>query len=60
MYVRSGRDLRPAFSGIVRDLKARYLLTYAPVDVPAPGWHPIEVKLKGKAGEVRARRGYSR
>jgi VWFA-related protein len=60
IYVRSGRDLGNAFTGIVGDLKARYLLTYAPVDVPAPGWHPIEVKLKGKAGEVRARRGYSR
>jgi hypothetical protein len=28
--------------------------------VDASGWHTIEVKLKNRRGEVRARRGYFR
>ncbi len=60
LSVSSSRDLPAAFGRIVGDFKSRYLLSYTPARVPASGWHPIEVKLKGKQGTVRARRGYAR
>jgi len=45
---------------ILGDFKSRYLLTYEPTRVSFKGWHPIEVKLRGKQGTIRARRGYVR
>ena len=54
------RDLRAVFTQIVAEFKSRYLLTYSPEGVPAGGWHPIDVKLKGAKGDVTARRGYQR
>jgi Ca-activated chloride channel family protein len=54
------RDLPGVFTRAIADFKSRYVLTFSPTGVPKTGWHPIEVKLKGKSGTVRARRGYSR
>jgi VWFA-related protein len=54
------QDLRSVFVRIVSEFKTRYVLTYAPQNVPPAGWHPIEVRLKNKKGDVRARRGYAR
>ena len=59
-FTDAGRDLRSVFLGIVKEFKSRYLLTYTPEGVPPDGWHPIEVKLKGARGDVKARRGYLR
>ena len=59
-YVRDGSEIAPAFARIIADFKSRYLLTYSPRNVPASGWHPIEVKLKNRRGTVQARRGYWR
>jgi VWFA-related protein len=56
---RSSR-LRDTFVRIVTEFRSRYLLTYTPRDVDADGWHPIEVKLKNKRGDITARRGYLR
>jgi Ca-activated chloride channel homolog len=56
---RSGK-LREAFVHIVTEFRTRYLLTYSPQGVDKGGWHPIEVKLKGKRGRIAARRGYLR
>jgi VWFA-related protein len=53
-------DLQPVFVKIVSDFKTRYVLTYSPANVAPSGWHPIEVHLKNKKGDVRARRGYTR
>ena len=44
----------------MREFRSRYLLTYVPRGVDARGWHGIDVKLRGKNGNVRARRGYLR
>jgi len=52
--------LRDAFVQIVTEFRSRYVLTYTPAGMRAAGWHPIEVKLKNKKGEVTARRGYLR
>ena len=60
IQVSSSRDLSPVFARIVEGFRTRYLVTYAPAGVPASGWHPIEVTLKGRNGTIRARRGYTR
>jgi VWFA-related protein len=60
VFTGADRDLRALFLGILREFKSRYLLTYTPEGVPPDGWHPIEVRLKGARGEVKARRGYQR
>jgi len=60
VIVRGSRDLRSVFLNIVAAFKSRYVLTYAPTGVPPSGWHPIEVRLKNKKGDIRARRGYQR
>jgi VWFA-related protein len=52
--------LARVFVSIVGEFKRRYLITYSPENVPPGGWHPIEVRLRGKPGEVTARRGYLR
>lgn len=51
--------LREAFVQILTEFRSRYWLSYVPRGVEAGGWHPIEVKVKGK-GTVTARRGYQR
>jgi Ca-activated chloride channel family protein len=53
-------SLRRVFARIVTQFRTRYLLAYTPRGVDAGGWHPIEVKLKNKKGQVAARRGYAR
>jgi VWFA-related protein len=59
LYVNSTRDLPGTFARIVGDFKRRYLLSFMPAGVPAGGWHPLDVKLKGRTGTVRARPGYA-
>jgi VWFA-related protein len=56
----SDADLVAAFGRVLPELRTRYVLRYAPQGVPDAGWHPIEVKLKGRKGEVRTRPGYLR
>lgn len=53
-------QLRDTFVRIVNEFRTRYLITYTPTGVPAGGWHPIEVKVKGARGKATARRGYQR
>jgi VWFA-related protein len=60
IVVKNGTELAPTFARIVSDFKSRYLLTYSPKDVPAGGWHPLDVKLKRGKGTITARRGYYR
>jgi VWFA-related protein len=49
--------LKSAFAGIAEAMRRRYLLRFEPAG-GAPGWHRLQVKLKGGAGEVQARPGY--
>jgi VWFA-related protein len=53
-------DLRRTFAQVVAEFRTRYVLWYRPEHVPATGWHPIVVRLKGAGGRVTARRGYER
>jgi len=51
-------ELEAAFRDVLREMKSRYLLTYHPKNVEQKGWHSIRIELRGRKGEVRARRGY--
>jgi VWFA-related protein len=51
-------DLEAAFLGVLGDLKSRYVLRYQPQGGARPGWHELGVRLKGRSGDLRARKGY--
>jgi VWFA-related protein len=55
-----GRGLPEVFERIVKEFRSRYLLTYSPKGVAPGGWHTIDVRLKNRSGQIRARRGYLR
>jgi hypothetical protein len=46
------------FAKIVQDFAQGYQLVFYPKGVEKKGWHALQVRLKGKRGTVRARRGY--
>jgi VWFA-related protein len=52
--------LRQAFAAIVAAMNSRYVLRFEPPAGAAPGWHPIQLRLKGAKGDLRARAGYFR
>jgi VWFA-related protein len=56
----SDRDLRERFLDVLGDIRARYVLRYVPSEADRAGWHALDVRLKGKKGEVLARPGYWR
>ena len=56
----SSDRLRETFVQVIQEFRSRYLLTYTPRGVESGGWHPIDVKLKGRSGRITARRGYLR
>lgn len=50
--------LRAAFTDIADAMGKRYVLRYSPENVSRKGWHKIELRLRGKRGDVRTRSGY--
>lgn len=52
-------NLPKAFEEILQEFRTRYLITYSPAS-DAAGWHTIDLKVKGRRAEVKARRGYER
>lgn len=64
--VTGGQLLRPArqtglrdlFVAALRDMKARYVVTYAPEGVERTGWHAIDLRLTRSKGVVTVRSGY--
>ncbi len=50
--------LERTFLEVLSEFRQRYVISYTPTGVSDTGWHTTEVKLRGKSGEVRARRGY--
>lgn len=50
--------IKTAFTDIAEAMGRRYVLRYVPEGVKREGWHRIELKLRGKKGDVRARTGY--
>jgi Ca-activated chloride channel homolog len=57
-FARDDDSLTRTFLSVLAEFRQRYVLTYEPTGVAASGWHDLDVKLKGKSGQVRARRGY--
>ena len=58
VYADSEAALRRTFTEVLAEFRQRYVLTYVPAGTSGAGWHTLEVKLRGRSGEVRARRGY--
>lgn len=54
----STRDSGAAFVRILGEFRQRYLVSYSPQGVAAGGWHPLQVRVRGRAVQVRARAGY--
>jgi VWFA-related protein len=52
--------LTAAFAAIAAAMNTRYVLRFEPGPRARPGWHRLELDLKGAKGEVRARKGYYR
>ena len=57
-FADSPRDLGAAFQSVLEEVRERYLLRYEPTGVPPGGWHPLEVRVRGKGLTVRCRPGY--
>jgi VWFA-related protein len=50
-------DLGRLFTSALEEMRARYLITFAPRS-PAPGWHKLEVNVRRRGIDVKARSGY--
>ena len=56
--IESTKDLSASFSAILEEFRMRYLISYSPEGVGTPGWHRLEVRVRGRGLTVRARPGY--
>ncbi len=50
-------DLGRLFTSALDEMRARYLITFAPRS-PTPGWHELKVSVRRRGVEARARSGY--
>jgi VWFA-related protein len=50
--------IREAFTEVAAEVNARYVLRFEPKAARGAGWHRLDVRLRGRKGTVRARRGY--
>ena len=51
-------DLASAFQSIVDEFRHRYLVSYTPRGVSKEGWHRLDVRVKRRGADVKARPGY--
>ena len=56
--IESTKDLSATFAAILEEFRMRYLISYSPEGVGGPGWHRLEVRVRGRGLTVRARPGY--
>lgn len=56
--VTPGRQIDAQFTAALNEMRARYLISYAPSGVAATGWHQVGVKLRRQRAEINARPGY--
>ncbi len=54
----SPASLQEAFASLARLLAGRVVLRFEPAPGRREGWHRIDLRLKNRAGQVQARRGY--
>jgi VWFA-related protein len=50
--------LTAAFAAVAAAMNERYVLRYEPEGVARAGWHRIELRLRGRSGDVQTRAGY--
>jgi Ca-activated chloride channel family protein len=58
IQVESTKDVNATFRKILEEFRQRYLISYSPQGVARGGWHRLEVRVKGRSAQVRARQGY--
>ena len=58
LRVGSGAGLRDAFQKILQLFRSRYILAYTPTGVQLGGFHRLDVRMKRRGLNVRARPGY--
>ena len=51
-------DLESTFRAIVDEFRHRYLVSYTPTGVTNEGWHRLDVRVKRRGADVKARPGY--
>ena len=56
--VESTKNLSATFVRILEEFRHRYLVSYTPRGVSKDGWHRLEVRVKGRRANVKARPGY--
>ncbi len=56
--IESTKDVGKTFLTILSEFRNRYLLSYVPRNVTRDGWHHLEVRVKNRRGNVKARPGY--
>lgn len=54
----STQDLSATFTRILDEFRRRYVLSYSPQGVSREGWHRLDVRVRGRRADVRARPGY--
>ncbi|MGH9308381.1 MAG: VWA domain-containing protein [Vicinamibacterales bacterium] len=52
--------LGETFLQILEEFRRRYVLTYIPRGTPDSGWHKLDVRIRNRRVDVKARPGYSR
>ena len=58
IHIESTKDLSATFHRTLDEFRQRYVLTFTPRPTPEPGWHPLQVRVKGRRLTVHARAGY--
>lgn len=54
----STRNLRAVFIRVLEEFRSRYLVSFSPRGVAQRGWHRLDVRIKGRRVNVKARPGY--
>jgi Ca-activated chloride channel family protein len=58
LEVGAADQLRQAFLEILAEFRTRYLLRFTPRGIQRPGWHRLDVRVKGRAAKILAQKGY--
>jgi hypothetical protein len=58
LQLQSTDRLRATFLQVLEEFRHRYLVSYTPTGVATQGWHPLQVRVKGRNVSVRTRAGY--
>lgn len=58
LKVESTKDLSGTFLKILDEFRQRYLISFSPSGVTKDGWHRLDVRVKNRRVNVKARTGY--